>query len=62
MKKKENRPNKAQIQEPYKTGYEKAAKGKWYIEEYFVISHLEKRIAEPQIRRRSFKRYEAQPV
>tara|TARA_R100001443_G_scaffold107392_1_gene117242 strand:+ start:5033 stop:5212 length:180 start_codon:yes stop_codon:yes gene_type:complete len=44
---------KASIQEPYKSGYEKASNGKWYYEEYWVMSHIERRKAYPAIRRRN---------
>ena len=33
------------IQEPYKTEYKIASKGKWYYEEFWRISHLENRKA-----------------
>jgi hypothetical protein len=42
------------IQEPYKSGYKKAANGCWYVEEYFKMSHLERRKADPQTTRRPF--------
>ena len=42
------------IQEPYHTGYAVAAKGKWYYEEYWTMSHLERRKANPQKQRRPF--------
>ena len=42
------------IQEPYKTEYEKAANGKWYYEEYWTMSHIERRNANPQKLRRPF--------
>tara|TARA_R110000824_G_C15153100_1_gene671224 strand:+ start:1045 stop:1224 length:180 start_codon:yes stop_codon:yes gene_type:complete len=44
-----------QIQEPYRTGYKIASKGKWYYEEYWIISHLEKRKANPQKMRHPLK-------
>ncbi len=46
--------NSENIQEPYKSGYIKAANGKWEYLEYFIISHIEKRQAYPQKRRRAF--------
>ena len=42
------------IQEPYKSGYTEAARGKWYYEEYWTMSHLERRKANPQKQRRPF--------
>jgi len=36
------------IQEPYRTEYKKAARGKWEYEEYWRMSHLERRQANPQ--------------
>ena len=44
-----------QIQEPYRTGYKIESKGKWYYEEYWIISHLEKRKANPQKMRHPIK-------
>ena len=44
-----------QIQEPYRTGYKIASKGKWYYEEYWTISLLEKRKANPQKMRHPLK-------
>ena len=45
MKRKLNSTN---IQEPYKAEYKRASKGKWYYEEYWIMSHLERRKANPQ--------------
>ena len=42
------------IQEPYKTEYKKASNGKWEYEEYWTMSHLERRKANPQKQRRPF--------
>jgi len=41
------------IQEPYRTEYAKAANGKWYYQEYWTVSHIERRQAEPQKQRKS---------
>ena len=35
------------VQEPYRSGYAKAAKGLWWLEQYFIVSHLERRKADP---------------
>ena len=43
------------IQEPYRTGYTEAAQGKWYYEEYWKMSHLERRQANPQKMRHPLK-------
>ena len=43
------------IQEPYKTAYKKAACGKWEYEEYWTMSHLERRQANPQKMRHPLK-------
>ena len=43
------------IQEPYKSGYTEAANGKWYYEEYWTMSHLERRQANPQKAKRPSK-------
>ena len=43
------------IQEPYKSGYTEAACGKWYYEEYWTMSHLERRQANPQKMRHPLK-------
>ena len=42
------------IQEPYKTGYKEAANGKWEYEEYWNMSHIERRKAATQIKRSTF--------
>ena len=33
------------VEEKYKKLFEKAANGCWYVEQYFIISHLEMREA-----------------
>jgi len=43
---------KSVIQDYYRKGYEKAANGKWYYEEYWLMSHIERRKAQPAKRRR----------
>ena len=43
------------IQEPYRTEYEKAAHGKWYYKEYWIMSHIERRQANPQKMRHPLK-------
>tara|TARA_R110002020_G_scaffold23434_1_gene77904 strand:- start:550 stop:720 length:171 start_codon:yes stop_codon:yes gene_type:complete len=45
---------KSIIQDYYRKGYEKAANGKWYYEEYWLMSHMERRKAYPQKRRKDY--------
>jgi hypothetical protein len=40
------------VQEPYNTGYKIAANGKWEYEQYWRMSHLEMRRANPSRKRR----------
>ena len=41
------------VQEPYSTGYKIAANGKWEYEQYWRMSHLEMRRAQPAKKRRN---------
>ena len=43
------------VLEPYRSGYTKAAKGLWWLEQYFLLSHLERRKASPQYNGRVLK-------
>ena len=44
----EKKTRSSNVQEPYKAEYKKAARGKWYYQEYWTMSHLERRKANPQ--------------